>query len=149
MFPHSGLGLLRGLAALLATVKTFPVRWALAWPIKKEVRKELKHTITVLKIQVPICQKAARGINQQCPGLAPFSLSLFGLSNSWQFNNIFLASSRSYSLVLYYSRFILAFPAQARDGLPSLYDRLVMYAMLSVYSVYLEGGDQDNAKWPC
>lgn len=121
MFPHFSLGLLRGLAALLEMVKTFLVCcWALAWPIKKEVRKELKHIIMALKIQVSICQKAACGINQQCPGLAQFSLPLFSHSNSWQFNNIFLVSSRSYSLVLQYKKFILAFPAQACDRLPCM-----------------------------
>ena len=96
------------------------------------------HIIMVLKIQVSICQKAACGINQQCPGLAPSSLSLFGLSNSWQFNNIFPVSSRSYSLVWQYKKLLVAFPAQACDGLPSLYDKCIMYVMLSVY---VDGGE--------
>lgn len=98
MFPHPGLGLPRGLTALLAVVKTFPAFRALAWPTKTEVRKELSHMMMVLKIQVSICQKAAPG-PWSC---TIHSLSLFGLPSSWQFINIFLLPNRAYSLVLQY-----------------------------------------------
>lgn len=92
---------------------------------------------------------AACGINQQCPGLASLSLSHFNLSNSWQFNNIFLVSSRSYSLAIHYNKSILAFPAQACNGIPSSYDRRIMCVTLSVYSVCVDGGDQHEVAWPC
>lgn len=76
-----------------------------------------------------------------CTILSPCSSA----SPSWQFNTIFLRSRWFCGLVLQYHTLILAFPAQAGNGLPSLYDKSITYLMLNVC---MDGGDEDDATWP-